>query len=186
MSLTVILGGARSGKSRLAQDLVGGTKREVVFIATATPGDEEMAARIDHHRRERPSHWVTIEEPLDLSHTLVRVAPEATVIVDCLTLWLANVMAAGWETSAIVADATRAAATAVARAGETIVVSNEVGMGVVPPSSLGRAFRDLAGRVNQIWVGAADRAGLVVAGRVLPLVELPQWISRRREMENDT
>ncbi|NOY56023.1 MAG: bifunctional adenosylcobinamide kinase/adenosylcobinamide-phosphate guanylyltransferase [Actinobacteria bacterium] len=175
MSLTVILGGARSGKSGMAQRLARATGRPVVFLATATAGDDEMAARIERHRRERPTDWVVIEEPVDLSGTLERIDGEDTVIIDCVTLWLSNVLGIGWSEPTILAGAAETAQRAGTRPGETIVVSNEVGMGVVPVTPLGRSFRDLAGRVNRTWVDAADRAGLVVAGRVLPLLMPLKW-----------
>ena len=156
--LTLLVGGARSGKSSLAVRMATG---EVVFVATAEPGDAEMAARIEAHRAERPGSWVTVEAPVDLTGALRDAPPDACVIVDCLTLWVANTMD---ETLA-----REAAGIAAARPGDTIVVTNEVGMGIVPANELARTYRDLLGRVNAIWADAADRVLLVVAGRTLEL-----------------
>jgi adenosyl cobinamide kinase/adenosyl cobinamide phosphate guanylyltransferase len=158
MPLTLLIGGARSGKSSLALRLAEG---EVVFIATAEAGDAEMAERIDAHRAERPSSWQTVEAPIDLAGALRDAPPDACVIVDCLTLWVANTMD---EESA-----REAAALAALRPGRTIAVTNEVGLGIVPANDLARAYRDLLGRVNAIWAEAADRVLLVVAGRTLEL-----------------
>lgn len=160
MSLTLLLGGARSGKSSLAVDLASRSGGPVTFIATATAGDEEMAARIAAHRGERPGDWTTVEEPLDLREALE--AAEGTVVVDCLSLWVANLLEADMEIDA------EAAAVAAGR-GSTIAVSNEVGLGIVPATPLGRRYRDVLGRVNAEWADAAETTLLVVAGRALPL-----------------
>jgi adenosyl cobinamide kinase/adenosyl cobinamide phosphate guanylyltransferase len=175
MSLTVLLGGARSGKSTAAQSLAVETMRPTTYLATATAGDEEMAERISRHRRGRPQGWTTIEEPVLLQHALEKISDQDTVIIDCLTLWLSNVMGAGTPESAVLEDATATAAFAAARQGETIAVTNEVGLGLVPPNPLGRQFRDLAGRVNRVWVDHSARSGFVVAGRILPLLEISDW-----------
>ena len=140
-----------------------------------------MAERIDRHRSERPSSWTTVEEPLDLAAALRGVAPGDTVIVDCLTLWLTNMMGEGLAEDEIIATATVTATAAAERPGETIVVTNEVGLGLVPPNPLGRQFRDLAGRINRLWADHSDRTGFVVAGRILPLVEISNW----KEPTND-
>ena len=156
--ITLLIGGARSGKSALALRLAEG---EVVFVATAEPGDEEMAERIERHRAERPASWRTVEEPVDLVGALRDAPPDACVIVDCLTLWVANTMDED--------RAREAAAVAAARPGVTIAITNEVGMGIVPANALAREYRDLLGRVNAIWAEAAERVLLVVAGRTLEL-----------------
>jgi adenosyl cobinamide kinase/adenosyl cobinamide phosphate guanylyltransferase len=166
VSLVVLLGGARSGKSLLAQRLAGDP---ATLIATATALDEEMAERIRRHRAERPAGWTTVEEPLDVGGALAGVEPDRALVVDCLSLWTANLMEAGWEDAAVEREAETVAAAAASRPGTTIAVSNEVGMGVVPVSELGRRYRDVLGRVNASWAGAADRALLVVAGRALEL-----------------
>jgi adenosyl cobinamide kinase/adenosyl cobinamide phosphate guanylyltransferase len=164
MSLVVLLGGARSGKSSLAVRLATG---HVTFVATGEAGDEEMAARIDAHRAERPAGWTTVEEPLQLRRALE--AAQGTVIVDCLSLWVANLLE--HEDDATIEQLAEAAArVAAGRDGVTIAVTNEVGLGVVPPSELGRRYRDVLGRVNAAWVAASDESWLVVAGRRLALV----------------
>jgi adenosyl cobinamide kinase/adenosyl cobinamide phosphate guanylyltransferase len=166
MSLMVLLGGARSGKSLLAQKLAGD---EATLIATARAVDAEMAERIRRHREERPPAWSTVEEPIDLRRVLAAVEPERTAVVDCLSLWTANLLEAGWKDAEIEQEAEAAAAEAAGRPGTTIAVSNEVGLGIVPVTPLGRRYRDVQGRVNAAWAKAADRAMLVVAGRMLEL-----------------
>lgn len=166
MSLIVLLGGARSGKSQLAQRLAG---ESATLIATAAALDEEMAERIRRHRAERPAGWTTVEETLDLGGALAGVEPDRPVVVDCLSLWTANLLEAGWDDAAVEREAAEVAAAAAARPGTTIAVGNEVGLGVVPVSVLGRRYRDVLGRVNASWADAADRALLVVAGRTLEL-----------------
>lgn len=175
MALTVLLGGARSGKSAAAQSMAVGTGLPVTYIATATAGDDEMADRIRHHRTERPTDWTTLEVPLQLGEALAGIAGDDTVIVDCLTLWLSNMMGEGIPEAEIIRTAATGAALAEDRAGETIVVTNEVGLGLVPHNPLGRQFRDLAGRINRIWADHAGRTGFVVAGRILPLLEVSDW-----------
>jgi adenosyl cobinamide kinase/adenosyl cobinamide phosphate guanylyltransferase len=168
VTLVVLVGGARSGKSLLAVELGRQWAGAVGFIATAEAHDEEMRERIDRHRRERPDSWELIEEPLELrTRPLWRTGK--LVIVDCLTLWVANLLEAGRDEDAIVESAEQLAATARARSSPTVVVSNEVGLGVIPATPLGRQFRDLLGSVNRVFVEQADRAFLVVAGRALPL-----------------
>jgi adenosyl cobinamide kinase/adenosyl cobinamide phosphate guanylyltransferase len=165
MPLTFLLGGARSGKSSLALRLAA-RHDDVVFVATAEARDDEMAARIALHRAERPSHWRTVEEPLRLRAAIEAGPPDACLVVDCLSLWVANLLEAD---EPVDADAARVAA---ARPGPTVVVSNEVGMGLVPTTPLGREYRDVLGRVNAEWAASAERAYLVVAGRALPLEAL--------------
>jgi adenosylcobinamide kinase/adenosylcobinamide-phosphate guanylyltransferase len=170
MAMTFLVGGARSGKSALAIRLASEWDGPVVFLATAEAGDDEdLAARIDSHRRERPARWQTIEEPLDVRGRLEEAPDRACVVLDCLTLWTANALRAGWGSEEVESAATHAAALAAGRGGLTIVVSNEVGMGVVPATPLARSFRDLLGRVNATFAAKADRACLVVAGRTLEL-----------------
>jgi len=170
--LTVLLGGARSGKSTLAVELAGRAGAPVTFVATGTASDEEMAERIARHRAERPAGWVTIEAPVDLQAAIESVEPGATLVVDCLTLWLNNLMAAGVDAPAAVERASSCAAVVSSRPGATIVVSNEVGSGIVPASFLPRLYRDTLGRINSIFTAQAEVAYLVVAGRVLPLQRL--------------
>ena len=167
MALTVLLGGARSGKSSLAVDLARRESSPVVFLATAEPGDEDMAARILDHRSSRPAEWKTVEEPLDIGGVLADLPTESCVVLDCLTLWVANLRAAGRDAEAAARETVHVAA---ARTGHTIVVTNEVGSGIVPADPETRRFRDTLGVVNATWVAAADRALLMVAGRALRLV----------------
>jgi len=143
--------------------------RPVTFVATGTAADDEMAARIARHRAERPSGWTTIEEPLALLRAIREASADATLVVDCLSLWVANVLEAGRVDSAVEDEAHAAATAAAARVAPTVVVSNEVGLGIVPLSPLARRYRDVLGRVNAAWAAAADETAFVVAGRVLPL-----------------
>jgi adenosylcobinamide kinase/adenosylcobinamide-phosphate guanylyltransferase len=165
VTLVVLVGGARSGKSRLALDRATREAAPVVFVATGEAGDDEMAARIERHREERPAEWRTIEEPVELERALHAVPAGATAVVDCLSLWVANV----FETRPVEELAAAAARVASARSGLTIAVTNEVGFGIVPDNALARAYRDALGWVNAAWVEAADEAYLVVAGRTLRL-----------------
>ena len=169
MTLVVLLGGARSGKSHLAQALALAGSAPVTVVATATAGDDEMAQKIATHRAERPAAWSTLEEPTDLATALARVPAADTVIVDCLTVWVANLLDRRDTSAIVLGHAGEACAGAVARSGTTIVVSNEVGLGVVPATELGRAYRDLLGEVNRLWVARADRAWFVIAGKAIPL-----------------
>jgi adenosylcobinamide kinase / adenosylcobinamide-phosphate guanylyltransferase len=169
VSLTFLLGGARSGKSALAVELAGSWTGSVTVIATAEAGDEEMAARIRLHRDERPAEWATVEEPLELEAALRGVNDGSAVVVDCLSLWVSNLIGRGDEDGEIEARGRSAAAVAAERDALTIAVSNEVGLGVVPATQLGRRYRDVLGRINTEWAAAADHAALVVAGRQLPL-----------------
>jgi adenosylcobinamide kinase/adenosylcobinamide-phosphate guanylyltransferase len=180
MPCTLILGGARSGKSALAERLAQETGQAVIYIATARGADAEMAERIEHHRARRPANWQTLEAPLLLADA-VRAACAAgrTVLVDCLTLWLTNIMLDGLEEVPQVGEFTLPPAFATERAallalldddlpGELLLVSNEVGMGIVPLGALARRFADEAGRLNQALAARAGRVILVAAG--LPLV----------------
>lgn len=159
--LTLVLGGARSGKSRFAESLVAASGRRPVCIATAEAGDAEMAARIAAHRARRGSEWTTVEEPLDIAAAAAGAAEDSAVLIDCLTLWLANLMAAGRD-----AEAESAALPAALRAASApvVCVANEVGLGVVPGTELARRFRDAAGAANREAAAAADRVWLIVAG----------------------
>jgi adenosylcobinamide kinase / adenosylcobinamide-phosphate guanylyltransferase len=168
--LTFLLGGARSGKSSLAIELALAQGAPVTFVATGEPGDDEMAGRIERHRLERPAAWVTVEEPRRLASTVAAIPVEGCLIVDCLTLWVANALEQGAD--AVEAEAEAAARAAADRPGPTFVVSNEVGLGIVPGTPLGREYRDVLGRVNAIFARAADTAMLVVAGLALPLKDV--------------
>jgi len=159
--LTLVLGGARSGKSCHAEALVTALPAPWFYIATGEPHDNEMAARIAEHRARRGPEWQTIEAPRDLAGALAAVPPRGAVLVDCLTLWLANVMLAGAHVDADIALLERAL---IERKGPMVLVSNEVGFGIVPENALARRFRDAAGRLNQRLAALADRVVLLVAG----------------------
>ena len=180
MSVTLVFGGARSGKSAHAERLALDAGKDVVYVATSRAGDGEMAARIEHHRERRPAAWTTIEEELGLAQVLrAQCAPQRFVLVDCLTLWLSNLMfcdgRAYPDVGAIELPqrfhderAALLAALDEGLAGDVVLVSNEVGMGIVPWGAISRSFADEAGRLNQAVAARADRAVLVAAG--LPLV----------------
>jgi adenosylcobinamide kinase / adenosylcobinamide-phosphate guanylyltransferase len=159
--LTLVLGGARSGKSRHAEALVTALPRPWLYIATGEPRDNEMAARIAEHRARRVADWHTIEAPRDVAVALAAVPAGAAVLIDCLTLWLTNVMLAGLEVEAEIIRLEQALA---GRTGPVILVANEVGLGIVPENALARRFRDVAGRLNQRLAQLADRVVLLVAG----------------------
>lgn len=159
----LILGGARSGKSRHAERLAAQSGKGVVYVATAEARDAEMAARIEHHRRQRPPAWRLVEEPLALAQVLRReAAADRCLLVDCLTLWLTNLLSQ--EKNRMQAEIDALLETLPALAGEIILVSNEVGWGIVPDNPLARAFRDEAGRLHQRLAAACDAVTLVVAG----------------------
>ncbi len=164
--LTLVLGGARSGKSRLAEALVLGSGLAPVYIATAEAHDDEMAARIASHRADRDGRgWRTVEAPLDITAALAGVAAGEAALLDCATLWLSNALLAKADLAAEEAALLLALA---ACAAPVVVVSNEVGSGIVPDNALARAFRDAQGRLNQRLAAAAGLVVLVAAG--LPLV----------------
>jgi adenosylcobinamide kinase/adenosylcobinamide-phosphate guanylyltransferase len=165
MTLVLLIGGARSGKSSLAVERATAPGLPVVFVATGEAGDHEMAARIELHRQERPADWTTVEEPVELARAVADAPGDVVLVVDCLSLWVANVL----ERGAVEAAAADAARLAAARPGPTIAVTNEVGLGIVPDNELARRYRDALGRVNAIWAAAADEAYFVVAGRALRL-----------------
>jgi adenosylcobinamide kinase / adenosylcobinamide-phosphate guanylyltransferase len=160
-SLTLVLGGARSGKSRHAEALLTALPQPWFYIATGEPRDNEMAARIAEHRARRGAQWQTIEAPRDLAAALAAVPAGAAVLIDCLTLWLSNVMLAGAD---VEAEAGRFEHALVGRTGAVVLVANEVGLGIVPENALARRFRDAAGRLNQRLASVADRVVLLVAG----------------------
>ena len=163
--LTLVLGGARSGKSRYAERTVMVSPAPWVYVATAEPFDAEMTARIAEHRNRRGGQWQTIEAPLDLAAAIADAPASATVLVDCLTLWLNNLM---FNNRDIDAETERLEAALAARKASTVLVSNEVGSGIVPDNAEARRFRDLQGRLNQRIAERADRVVLLVAG--LPMV----------------
>lgn len=165
----LVLGGARSGKSSFAQELAEASGRTPVYVATAAVWDDEMRDRVERHRAVRNERWRTVEEPLALADVLVREAvPGTVVVVDCLTLWLTNLMLGGHDTERAASQALDALS---ATSGAIILVSNEVGSGIVPENALARRFRDEQGRLNQAVAKACEAAVLVTAG--LPLVLKP-------------
>lgn len=179
MTCELILGGARSGKSRLAQSRAEADGRAVTVIATAEALDEEMAQRIARHRAERPGHWRTVEAPRGLASALrAEAAAGRCLVVDCLTLWLANLLG---EAEAVqeLHDAAHLPALATEREallaalptlpGRILLVANEVGLGLVPETPLGRLFRDEAGRLNQQLAALCQRVTFVAAGLPLEL-----------------
>jgi len=169
MPLTLLVGGARSGKSRIAERLITSSPGEIALIATAEARDEEMAERIRRHRVARPEGWQVIEEPLDVAGAMVKLSPATRVVIDCLTLWVSNLIEAGLDDAGVAARGREALAVAQGRVADTVVVSNEVGSGIVPDNALARRYRDLLGRVNSIWADGSDQVLLSVAGGVVPV-----------------
>jgi adenosylcobinamide kinase/adenosylcobinamide-phosphate guanylyltransferase len=169
-SVTLVLGGVRSGKSRYAQQLAEQSHR-VVFVATAKDSDDEMHRKIERHRADRPEGWLTVEEPLELAATLARYGADFEVIVvDCLTIFAANLLEAEGEDQDAIDRRIAELCTALRTSSCSVVlVSNEVGSGVVPAYPLGRRYRDLLGEINQSVARAADDVVLMVAGLPLAL-----------------
>jgi len=169
LQTTLVLGGARSGKSVFAERLIDHTVLTRIYLATATPGDEEMKLRIAQHRTRRGDGWTTVEEPLALVDALTRESTHGrAVLVDCLTLWLSNVMLAGRDPEIEARRLTRFLGVAQY---PIVFVSNEVGLGLVPETELGRAFRDAQGQLNQIIAAAVPNVVFIAAG-------LPLWLKR--------
>ena len=169
LATTLVLGGARSGKSAFAERLIAGSGLVKIYLATATAGDDEMKSRIAHHREWRGDGWITIEEPMALVEALTREATRGrAVLVDCLTLWLSNLMLAERDVDV---EARRLTRFLGAAQYPVVVVSNEVGLGLVPETPLGRRFRDAQGRLNQIVAAAVPDVVFVAAG-------LPLWLKR--------
>jgi adenosylcobinamide kinase/adenosylcobinamide-phosphate guanylyltransferase len=181
----LIIGGVRSGKSALANARARQSGLTVVYLATARAEDQEMARRVAHHRAERPHHWVSVEEPLHLAAALHRHAGAGTcILVDCLTLWLSNLFFAGRAAAQaqsgepidcpLLAGETAALLQCLpALPGRLILVSNEVGSGIVPVSAVGRLFADEQGRLNQSVAAACECVTLTVAGLPLELKSAP-------------
>jgi adenosylcobinamide kinase/adenosylcobinamide-phosphate guanylyltransferase len=162
----LILGGARSGKSRHGQSLAETFGGNLVFVATGEAWDAEMAERIERHRADRGPRWRTVEAPLALAGAIsAETSPDRVLLVDCLTLWTSNLMHAGRNIAAETRDLVAAMRLAT---GPVLLVANEVGLGIVPDNALARAFRDAAGHMNQTIAAAADRVTFVAAG--LPMM----------------
>jgi len=171
----LIVGGARSGKSRYAVALARSSPRRTAFLATARALDADMEARIARHQRERPASWRTVEEPFDVEAVCGRLARDVDLIViDCLTLWVSNRLLRGDADTAVLSAANALAGLMGERVVSMIFVSNEVGLGVHPPTAVGRRFRDVLGAVNQRLAEAADRVTLMVAGIPLTVKAEPQ------------
>ncbi len=168
----LILGGARSGKSRYGENLVMETSGDFVYVATAEARDDEMAARIAHHQDRRGESWRLIEEPLDLPGILRhQVGTKDVVLIDCLTLWLGNLMEAEADIASATSDLLKATKTCPAR---LVFISNEVGQGIVPDNALARQFRDEAGWLHQALAAEIDAVLTVMAGLPLILKAPPQ------------
>lgn len=163
----LVLGGARSGKSRFAQGRAEALTGKLVYLATAQAFDEEMRERIALHCADRGPRWSTVEAPLELAETITACStPKTVVLVDCLTLWASNLMLA--ERDAAAATEGLICAVSAAR-GPVILVANEVGLGIVPDNALARRFRDVAGRINQVMAAATDEVVMMFAGLPLAL-----------------
>jgi len=167
--LTLIGGGARSGKSAFGLRLARSTGARRLFVATAQARDTEMAARIDRHRRDRGADFLTVEAPIELARAVAAATDVDVVVIDCLTLWLSNLLALDLAEAEILARIDGLVAAASGRSFTTIVVSNEVGMGIVPPTPLGRVFRDLTGLAHQRLAAAADEIYCAMLGTIVRL-----------------
>jgi adenosyl cobinamide kinase/adenosyl cobinamide phosphate guanylyltransferase len=172
MGLTVLLGGARSGKSELSSGLAAATDLPVVVVVTAEARDEEMTERIRRHRESRPAAWVTVEAPVEVARAVGELAPNAFVVLDCLSLWVSNAIEAKLSDEQILHEAREIASALAKREVPAVVVSNEVGLGIVPMNALARRYRDTLGRVNATFVDAAEHAYFVVAGKALALEDV--------------
>jgi len=176
VAFVLILGGARSGKSAVACRLAQRSGSDVTFVATARPLDDEMARRIAFHIDDRPSSWITVEAPLDLPEVVAGTDPHHAVIIDCVTVWISNlVVELGLTHDEVLARVGDLVNVCGDRDATTVIVSNEVGMGIVPETPLGRSFRDLQGFANSALAVRAKHVGLVVAGRVLTLNAEEDW-----------
>ena len=166
----LLIGGARSGKSTLAVEIGRRHEGRVVVIATATALDDDMTERIERHRAERPG-WPTVEEACELAAEVAAAPADALLLVDCLTVWVSNLMWRGDSEREIAEHARRLVDAVGKRRAPTVIVTNEVGMGVHPETELGRQYRDTLGRVNAIVADGVDRTLVLVAGRVLATVD---------------
>ncbi len=171
--IELILGGARSGKSRLAEQRATDSGMEVLYVATCRPQDAEMAERIAHHRERRPGAWGLVEEPLALAATLTaRAAPERCLLVDCLTLWLTNLLMTE-DPARLTAERDALLSALPQLPGRVVLVSNETGLGVVPLGELTRRYVDEAGRLHQALAQLSERVTFCVAGLPMMLKGLP-------------
>ncbi|MFH1259259.1 MAG: bifunctional adenosylcobinamide kinase/adenosylcobinamide-phosphate guanylyltransferase [Elusimicrobiota bacterium] len=160
-----ILGGARSGKSSHSLKLAGAVRGRAAFVATCAPLDKEMEKRIEKHKSSRPLNWQTFEERRNLPALMAKIGSKfRVIIVDCLTLYLTNLLLAGLDEAAIERNIGQLLQTVKAVKSKTLIVSNEVGLGIVPQNRLARKFRDLAGRINQIVAEKSDEVIFMVSG----------------------
>ena len=169
-NIQLITGGARSGKSSAAARLAAVTEAPVTMLATATAGDAEMEARIARHQAERDKEWTTVEEPVQIDRALLTIGNDHTLIIDCLALWVTNQLSTSDDNILLRTDETIRLLRF--RHGASLIVTNEVGSGIVPVNETARRFRDLLGSVNQRFSSIADRTLLCVAGGVVPVVRL--------------
>jgi len=179
--ISLLIGGVRAGKSSRALAIAEARPddRPLLFVATAQAFDDEMRARIDAHQRERSSRWHTVESPIDVAVHLgafISTHDVGAVVIDCITLWVSNILLTlpeDADAESVISDRTRSLIECCRRISssgtDVIIVTNEVGLGVVPPTPLGRRYRDALGRANQLFAAAADEATLLVAGLSLPL-----------------
>jgi adenosylcobinamide kinase / adenosylcobinamide-phosphate guanylyltransferase len=162
--IVFVTGPVRSGKSSFAVELAKKTKQKVVFIATCRPLDEEMKARVSKHRETRPKEWETREEELNIASVLKSAGPSKTVIIDCITLWVSNLLMRGFEENKLKEEIIALVSTLRKIKSSVIIVSNEVGWGIVPDNGISRAFRDIIGLAHQEICAASDEAYLMVCG----------------------
>lgn len=164
-NIIFITGGARSGKSNFAVKLAKESKGKVAFVATAIAGDDEMKRRIILHKESRPKEWTTIEEPLDLARAIEHVSDHDVVIIDCITLYLSNLFCDDHnDEDKILAKIKKMLESAKSFRGTVIIISNELGMGIVPENQMAREFRDIAGRANQIIAEVANKVFVCFSG----------------------
>jgi adenosylcobinamide kinase/adenosylcobinamide-phosphate guanylyltransferase len=170
---TLVLGGVRSGKSRYAEALARSQSASVIFVATATAADADMARRIELHRARRPAHWTVVEEPISLAEVLIRsAAPERFILVDCLTLWLTNLLSQ-YDPVRLQSRIAQLVDAWPKLPGELVAVSNEVGLGVMPINDLARRFADHAGELHQALAAHSERVVNVVAGVPVTIKGIP-------------
>lgn len=170
--IVYVTGGARSGKSRFAEGIAAQSGQDVTYLATAVPFDQEMTERVARHRADRPAHWHTIEEELNAAQA-VRQAATPTLLLDCLSVWVNNLLYHEYTDQAVLNAADELLLAAHAHQGTFILVSNEVGLGLVPDNALARRYRDLLGWVNQRAAQASGEAWLLVSGLSLKLKGTP-------------
>ncbi|MFM8312475.1 MAG: bifunctional adenosylcobinamide kinase/adenosylcobinamide-phosphate guanylyltransferase [Ilumatobacteraceae bacterium] len=171
MPSTFVLGGARSGKSSFVERRAAALCGSTAFIATALPIDDEMSQRIDAHRASRPPHWHTVEEPLLVADAVASAAAFDVVVVDCLTVWLGNALHEGWDGARVDREARLLADLLRATSAHAYIVSNDVGLGIVPADAISRSYRDLLGRVNSTVAAACGRTLFFAAGRAVELCD---------------